>query len=132
MLGQRLRDLDRRGGSDLSVVVAAAGDRIDVRPEEQRVERRVASGATADDVPAKSMLGSSFAARIHSMTFARAAFVRRRCAPRATRRPLWVLAEFAERGEVRVDARSALTKVSLVGWTGRPVDRWWTGGPSVT
>ncbi len=75
--------------------------------------------------PAKSMVGSSFAARIQSSTTARAGAIR--VAVRHARHTaLRVLAEFAQRREMRVDAIGVDAKVSL-NWvdrqTGGPVDR---------
>ena len=129
MFGQRLRDLDRGGGSDLSVVVAAAGDRIDVRPEQQRVERRVASGATADDVPREvdARLELRGSHPLHDLRARRLVGVAVRHARHAA---LWVLAESAERGEVRADALGVDMKVGLKRVdreTGRPVDRQTVG-----
>jgi len=73
VLGEGLCDFDRAHRPDVAVVVAALRHRIDVRPEQQRLERRVAAGATADDVAGRVDRRSSFAARIQSITTARAA-----------------------------------------------------------
>ena len=75
--------------------------------------------------PAKSMLGSSFAARIHSITFARAALSASLYATRDTP-PSGFLPNSLERGEMRVDALGVDAEVSLNRvdrQTGGPVDR---------
>ena len=50
VLGERLCDFDRRERADVAVVVAALRDRVDVRAEKNRLERRITSRRAADDV----------------------------------------------------------------------------------
>ena len=50
LLFQRLRDFDRRKRANIAVIVAAHGNRIDMRADQKRLERRIRAGACADDV----------------------------------------------------------------------------------
>ena len=50
LLAERLRHLDRPHGADVAIVVAPFGHGVDVRPEEDRLERRIGPSAAADDV----------------------------------------------------------------------------------
>src|SRR5579859_5638653 len=47
---ERLRNFDGRKRAHITIVVAAHGDRINVRADEDRLERRIASRARADNI----------------------------------------------------------------------------------
>jgi hypothetical protein len=101
-LAERLRDLDRRKRSDVTVVVAAVGHRVDVRSEEQRLARRVRAGASTEDVArridAHLEARGTHQARDHSRPRRSAALW-----PAATRRRR-VLAELGQLGKMTIDA----------------------------
>jgi len=50
---ENLRDFNRRERTDIAIVIAAHGDGIDVRANQQRLERGIAAGARADDISGK-------------------------------------------------------------------------------
>src|ERR1043165_6922005 len=50
---ERLRDFNRGERTDIAIVIAAHRDGIDVRANQQRLERGIAAGARADDISGK-------------------------------------------------------------------------------
>ena len=118
-LGERLRDLDRRERSDVAVVVAAVGHRVDVRSEEQRLARRVRAGAPSEDVPRRvdphlETRGS------HQARDVLAAQPIRRAVGQPRHAAVRVLAELGQLGKMTIDAIAIDGRAYLRGERAQP------------